>query len=351
MISRFTPLLCLICVLLSSCQMPKSGEPAPIAQSETTKDQPLPEQAGQCHILNKPSQFFRFTNQDASGEIKFSIKPEANIDTKQQVLDLIDSDQIIDIQRQLQVANKLYQQVLKLPSPLSQPRYRQAQYINIMVESGKTAYGVTYDEVVTNQQLGLSNCFVSMKLSNHIAAATNPTPAHELFHVYQNSVMMFKQAWLSEGLARWSESIIEKDKAITKTTVLPQNRAELLEVMSQSYGASKMWSRLFELVDSNSDFDIPAPLTKVTYVSGEPVIKDNKAYGTRFISLLFDELAKASLQVSVQNGWDSYNWREKQQKSEALNPQIWQAIKQAVNKAVPPDGQPDELRQFLAIDL
>ncbi len=46
-----------------------------------------------------------------------------------------------------------------------------------------------------------------MKISSKVDPKHNVTPSHELFHIYQNSVMMFKQSWLTEGLARWSESL------------------------------------------------------------------------------------------------------------------------------------------------
>jgi len=62
-------------------------------------------------------------------------------------------------------------------------------------------------------------------------------------------------------------------------------------------------------------------------------------------------LAAESLNVSKIKGWPPYGWREKMQSDETLNPYIWQAVKRAVNKAVPIAEQSNELKTFLAIEL
>ena len=186
-------------------------------------------------------------------------------------------------------------------------------------------------------------------LSNKVYADRSDTPAHELFHLYQSSVMMFKQSWLTEGLARWSESLLTEGTG--KEEALPGSREEFLDIMGSSYDASKFWTRLFKLIDQNNEFSVPNYLNTVTYLNNEPILKDNKAYGVTFIKVLFDELSKESDHVSEIKGWDRYAWKEKDQKDPALNPYIWNAVKRAVAKFIPYEQQSEELRRCMEIEL
>lgn len=68
-----------------------------------------------------------------------------------------------------------------LEDPLSTQRYQKAKFINITLEPSDKIFGTAYDEVVTNNELGLSNCFIGMKMSDKVNAEHNVTPAHELF--------------------------------------------------------------------------------------------------------------------------------------------------------------------------
>lgn len=349
------------CLIVTGCQegpvtMPKaqSDMPAsPISPSESSVEmessQKTAIQSGKCHVLTQPRTFFRFASQPITKPFKFSMEVTTNI--QHQATQSLTARQMNDIQKQLIMADSLYQQVLQLRSPLRQPRYQQAKFINVTLVPDEKAYGRAYDEVTTNDKLGADNCFLSLKISNQVQAARNNSPAHELFHLYQNGYMMFKQVWLTEGLARWSESLFTGKESRGETTPLPQNKKQLQQVMSTSYGASSMWTRLFEQIDNNKLFIPPNHVAQAIYTNHQPVIKDNRAYGTGFIGLLFDELSLQSLKVSQDKGWPPYDWSEKAQRSADLNPYIWEAIKRAVNKAVPASEQSDELKRFLAISL
>lgn len=302
------------------------------------------------HLL-KP---FRYATQPASDYFRFSIntKARASQEVSTKVQQTVSATQAIDIQRQLEAADKLYQQVLQLKSPLEQPRYQLAQYINIEISPADKAYGRAFDEVHTSRADPENKCFIRLALGNEVYgdSRTLATPAHELFHLYQNSQIMFKNGWLLEGLARWTQSLFIEGTGEASNS-LPQTRAELRKVMATNYGASKMWTRLFQKIDKNDEFIIPQALAQQRYLSGAPIFADNKAYGTEFIPILFAELAAESLNVSKIKGWPPYGWREKMQSDETLNPYIWQAVKRAVNKAVPIAEQSNELKTFLAIEL
>lgn len=302
--------------------------------------------SGKCHLFNSKRKFLSFN--DDSSNFKFSVEGE-NAKLDEDELDFINKDNLINIHSQLTVANQLFQNVLMLDDPISTQRYDKAKFINITLESSEKVFGTAYDEVVTNKELGLSNCFIGMKMSDKVSAAQNVTPAHELFHLYQNSAMMFKQSWLSEGTARWSELLIKEGTG--EEEALPANKDELLEVMDSSYGASKFWTRLFRLIDQNNEFPVPNYLDTITYLNDEPILKDNKAYGVTFIKVLFNELSIESDSVSELKGWDRYGWKEKDQKDPKLNPYIWRAVKRAVSKSIPYEKQSEELRRCMEIEI
>lgn len=301
---------------------------------------------GKCHLFINKRKPLNFNDRNSS--FKFSVEGEdAKLDENE--LEFISHYNLSNIHNQLYVADQLFQTVLMLQDPLSTQRYEKAKFINITLEASNKVFGMAYDEVLTNNELGLSNCFIGMKMSDKVNAEHNVTPSHELFHLYQNSVMMFKQSWLTEGTARWSESLIREGTG--KEEALPESRDELLEVMDSSYGASKFWTRLFRLVDQNDEFSVPNYLDTVKYLNNEPILKDNKGYGVTFIKVLFDELSKESDYVSEIKGWDRYGWKEKDQKDPALNPYIWNAVKRAVAKSIPYEQQSEELRRCMEIEL
>lgn len=259
--------------------------------------------------------------------------------------------QLEDIQRQLIVADALYQHVLGLSAPLSMPRYAKAHYIQVRIEESDRRFGVAYDEVTTTRQEENAGCHLSMLVSNQIYANRNGTPAHELFHLYQNSYMMFKQAWLTEGLARWSESLLATGVGVGADERLPQNREELESVMAQSYQASKMWIRLFRVLDEQPGFSLAEDIAKKTYTDNTLIVKDKLAYGTAFIRPLFEALALQSAAVSRRQGWQEYGWAEREQKSPAYNRDIWLALKRAIHNYLPAEQHNEELQQFLQIEI
>lgn len=302
---------------------------------------------GICRLIDQSNRALLFDDNSnkSAADFRFVVSSQKLAE----VQPLLSDEQLIDLKRQLIVADRLYQDVLGLSAPLTKPRYQDARYIKVTMESIK-GNGLAYDEVTADKALGTADCNISMKF-NATLKATNVTPAHELFHLYQNSHFMFKKGWLTEGTARWSQSLLEKGVGKKVSKSLPQTQDELEEVMDLSYAASAMWARLFQLVDNEGEFKIPNATKSVQYLNGTSVIKDNKAYGASFIKVLFDELEEQSNQASSDRGWDRYNWKEKDQKSAANNPYIWRAVQDAVNKTVPANQQSEELKRFVNISL
>ena len=250
-----------------------------------------------------------------------------------------------DLEIQLSAANRLYSEVLGLTPPLHMPRYQRAGFIMVILRADRTRGGQAYDEVV--QSAASSACHVRMALGGQVDAAKNLTPAHELFHLYQNAHMMFKQAWLHEGLARWSESLLRG--SVQEGPPLPASVEALERVLQESYGAAPFWQRLFYLLDNQVTSPIPNVLRDTFYHDGGQVVAATELYGSTFLPLLFASLDQAGAALSQQEQWPVYGWAESEQRSLRHNGAILSALHRAVSTYLPVADQPEELRVFMQL--
>ncbi len=250
-----------------------------------------------------------------------------------------------DIERQLAAADVLYQEVLHLTPPLEMPRYQQADFVMVILRTDQTRGGQAYDEVVRNPSV--PECHIRMALGGQVDAAHNLTPAHELFHLYQNAHMMFKQAWLHEGLARWSESLFRGGGQ--PAPALPADSDALEAVMQSSYAAAAFWQRLFYLLDAQGDVAVPETLINQRYLNGRSIVALDRIYGAAFMPQLFSALHQAGVAVSHREQWPVYGWAEAEQRSLRHNPAILSALHTAVSAYLPDASQPDELQAFMQL--
>ncbi len=304
--------------------------------------QPTPE-AGECHYLQRDRLLEVVASEPNQAEgiekhIHFFVEA-----TDQGVP--LSATRLNDLKIQLEAADVLYREVLGLTPPLHMPRYQRANFIMVMLRADQVRGGQAYDEVVRSP--AVSDCHIRMALGSQVNAAENLTPAHELFHLYQNAHMMFKQGWVHEGLARWSESLLRGD--IQKGDPLPTN-AEALEVVIQdSYGAAIFWQRLFYLLDPQGDSSIPKVLREMRYHDGSQVVAVSERYGSAFLPLLFSSLNEAGEALAHQEQWPVYGWAEAEQRDLRHNRAILSAVHHAVSLYMPIADQPDELRTFMQL--
>lgn len=255
------------------------------------------------------------------------------------------SARLDDLERQLVVADVLYRDVLGLTRPLLMPRYQRANFIMVILRDDQTRGGLAYDEVVRSSTA--PDCHIRMSLGGEVNAALNVTPAHELFHLYQNAHMMFKQAWVHEGLARWSETLLRG--GVQKGHPLPATIEALETVMQEGYDAALFWQRLFYLIDSQGDISIPGEAQDKRYHDGSQVIAATALYGSAFLPQLFSSLNEAGVVLAHQEQWPVYGWAEADQRSLRHNEAILSAVHHAVSTYMPIADQPDELRAFMQL--
>ncbi len=95
----------------------------------------------------------------------------------------------------------------------------------------------------------------------------NLSPAHELFHQFQNGYSQFKNAWYYEGMARWSEDLFRSGAGAADA--LPASGTELEALFARSYDASRTWQALARATDPEGRVRLPPALCETRYL-GSP---------------------------------------------------------------------------------
>ena len=230
-------------------------------------------------------------------------------------------DMIDDVAVQLTVANKLYSDVIGLRQPLDQPRYADAEYMNIYILALKKANGLSFDEVVGERARKENReCGLRIYIDNDVKASRNLTAAHELFHLYQYGYAMFKSSWYLEGMARWTESFFRKQKPTKSKTF-----ASCKDSYKKGYAASTFWQQNSRVNHSDTR-PIPEKLRALTYLDGSAVIDAEELTGGNFLLAAMQALESASLAAGKEQKLPTYGWPEKVQQSSQFDDLICSTI-------------------------
>lgn len=250
-----------------------------------------------------------------------------------------------DMALQLEVADAIYREVLGLSPPLTSPRYRRAGFIAVLLRDDAGRGGQAFDEVVRSDEV--RGCHIRMALGGRVVPAANTTPAHELFHLYLNAHTMFKQGWLQEGLARWSEALFHGELPVTSS--LPADRAALDRLLRKRYGAAPFWQRLLELLDPQGERAVPDALRAKRYRDGSPVVSAGRLYNGDFLAHFLATLGDAGDRLAAWQQWPVHDWAEREQHSSHHDRAILDALHRAISTYDSPAHRPDELRVFLQL--
>jgi len=255
-------------------------------------------------------------------------------------------DIVENIALQLNVADQIYSNSLGFINPLKNKRYtNKVKYIDVHILNLQN-HGSAGDSIIkyNYKYIKSSEKSISISVSNKIKF-DNLTPAHELFHIYQNGYTMFKNRWYTEGTARWSEFLFKKGTG--KQHKLPQNIKQIDNLLSRTYGAKFFWNRLLFLCAKNHrKFNISRELKKVVYIgSQQKVIEENSIHGYIFLLKIFQNLDYYDDVLSSEKGIESFSWKESEQKSFMNNKYILLAIKKSIEEYGTKDNE--ELVGFL----
>ena len=172
----------------------------------------------------------------------------------------------------------------------------------------------------------------------------NLTPAHELFHLFQNGYTLFKNRWYTEGVCRWAELALGKGAG--RAGPLPARREDIEKLFGLAYGASRFWNALARETDSVGKIAAPPDLLALRYVGIDAaVVEDDVLYGAAFVKALLEELDRMDDVASRENGLDPLNWKESRQMSPENNRYVWAAVLSACRRF---QAESPKLRSWLA---
>lgn len=249
-------------------------------------------------------------------------------------------DQVEDILTQTLAAQTLFVEVLQFPDPFQTERFREARFLDIHLRHRDVlkSNGVAYDELQRfkrpqDPEGTLSLCF---NVATSVRANANLTPAHEFFHIVQNSITYFKNSWFTEGTARWSESGLELGAlgAVVPLPAWPLSDEQAAGIFTASYEASqRFWNPLAARVDPQEALPASPALSRLqamTYADGTPVLKDLRFTAWSFIREVLLELGRIDDTAFRDLGYD--RWSEENQRSPKNNAFILDAVTRVVGK-------------------
>jgi len=278
----------------------------------------------QCYVKEEFRVFYAIEGESA-------LSPEQRRDTDHDGV----PDKIQNIARQLVVARRLYVEVFKLRHPFESPRYKgKVKYFDVHVSAmPRGSYGLAGDGIVNyNRPTDPPGGYevLTLDLSKDMSC-TNLTPTHELFHEFQNGYTLFKNAWYTEGTARWVEFALRK--GVGTAGHLPTTRAEKEALFKRKYGASRFWNALALAADKKGVFHVPKKLGDARYVgTRQKIIQDLRLHGIDFMRTLLEELDAMDDKVSKADGLDPLEWKETRQRAPKNNEAIWTAILNTVRR-------------------
>jgi hypothetical protein len=254
---------------------------------------------------------------------------------------------IRDLALQLLTARRCYVEGLGLRHPFASPRYQnRVKFVDVNVWDLPSGHGMAGDGIVnyhrdSDPPEGVEVVTIDLSTKNTVR---NLSPAHELFHVFQNGYAQFKTPWYYEGVARWLEDLLRA--GVGEAGELLVKRAELEGIFRLSYGASRFWEALARATDGVGKVQVPADLRAIRYSgSDKPVLEDDAFFGAPLLKALLEELDRQDDVASRDAGLDPLNWPEARQRSGENNPYIWNAVLAACRGL--PSNSP-ELRRMLS---
>jgi hypothetical protein len=150
-----------------------------------------------------------------------------------------------------------------------------------------------------------------------------------MFHLIQYGVTYFKNAWYSEGMARWSETALGSGGIgeVRYREPFPLTEADMSKLFEMSYDASvDFWNPLAAMDDSRGGIPenrVSPSLKDLTYSDGTKVLKDLQLNGYGFMREVLLELGKADDVAFRELGYE--RWAEANQKSKKNSSYIYTA--------------------------
>ena len=201
-----------------------------------------------------------------------------------------------------------------------------AKYIDIYIKNIPREHGIAsglvYDETYDLLN-GTGYQGKSLKITIHRnLIKKTATPIHELFHLFQYSYTHFNNMWFMEGLARWSQSIMQVKPGTGAP--LPKTLEELDILVHKKHDAEFFFNHLISLCEEGDSFKIPLSL------KNNSEIYNNKKTGSSFMKVFLEncELQYKFMQKELKSRdiQDTPYWKRDEKRSTNNNQYIFKAI-------------------------
>lgn len=166
-------------------------------------------------------------------------------------------DYILGVSKAFYQAYEIYIHKLNLKNPIKEGIYydKGARFIDILIKDIPVQKGLVSAELIDNSdyfmESELKGKSIKIQLHNDLMKNT-ATPIHELFHVFQYNYCNFNNMWFMEGLARWSQNLIQKRKMVDEQ--LPQNIEQLDFLLSRAHDVEYFFRKLLYKVEEKREF-------------------------------------------------------------------------------------------------
>ena len=253
-------------------------------------------------------------------------------------------DQVEDIAKQTWAAYSLFVETLGFPDPFQTDRYKTAAFLDIhLLDRSVLGHnGVAYDELqrFRRPQDGNETRTLCFDVATSVKASSNLTPAHEFFHIIQNSVTYFKNSWYTEGTARWSERALGLGGVgeIRYHGPWPLSADDTSKIFEMRYDSSvNFWNPLAMRDDPRDvipEDQVCPELRRLTYSNRAKILQDFQLSGWEFMREVLLELGKADDVAFRELGYT--RWSEDNQKSKDNSRFIYEAVMEVVRRRSAP---------------
>lgn len=205
------------------------------------------------------------------------------------------------------------------------------------------ASGMVYDDIFELLN-GTPYQGKSLKITVHRdLIPKTATPIHELFHIFQYSYTHFNNMWFMEGLARWSQSIMQEKRG--KVEPLPKTKEELDILVHKLHDAEFFFNQLITLSEEGDSFTIPQ------YLQNNSEIYNNKKTGSIFMKIFLENCNKQQqlMEQTLKSRKidNSRYWTRENKRSVNNNQYIFKAIIDTVKEVS--KNPPKELSDFIEL--
>lgn len=222
-------------------------------------------------------------------------------------------DMVEDAATQINAAREVFNDVYKFPDPLKSERYKGIKSIEVVVagRSKMKGNGVAYSGANNKSRRNPNEKVLLIKIAADLKK-TNPTPAHEYFHLIQYGITRFQNSWYLEGMARWAQDVITEHKKYPKDKDFPytlKNKLSEAKIFQGSYNTSDLlWYPLATALDDKNK--IPSKIVKkYRYADGSPVFEDDIIYGANVMRQVLSALPDGEKRAVEEYG-DQKKWRK-----------------------------------------